>query len=90
MSLYQHILEKLKSDSKINIIRVIKGLPAVEEAEILFFPTELIESKKWSSQWDLSRKKNAVLIIYSRMMRVKKQLAFKFIIGDSVLGEKYR
>ena len=43
------------------------------------------EAQKWSNQWSNYQKSKAVLFFYEKGNKV----GFKFIIGDSVLGEKY-
>ena len=83
------ILEDLKNDPKVDILHTFKGLSAVNKVKQIEFKYDTEEATKWANHWTVAEKKRACLIIYSRLQRVNKDIRYKFIIGDSILGSKY-
>lgn len=100
MSLQNQVLKRLESDPKIEILNTFQGLDAVRNAEMLFFKADHSATEEWSKQWTASEKRDALLIVFqwkdktlqsgARLLRTCKHFGFNLVIGESVLGEKYR
>lgn len=84
----QKIMEKLGPSVK--VLDTFRGLTAVKKASILFFKKDELSAKEWSKQWTTNEKRTAILVIYQWTARTQKHFGFKFVIGDNILGEKYR
>jgi hypothetical protein len=88
MHLKDKILEDLRSDPKVTIYKTIKGKKASEIAKKVFIKNDTTGAEEWISKWSEQERKNAVLVVYVKQMRTKEYIMFKFIIGESVLGQK--
>jgi hypothetical protein len=88
MHLKDKILEDLRSDPKVTIYKTIKGKKASEIAKKVFIKNDPTGAEEWISKWSEQEQKDSVLIIYIKQMRTKEYIMIKFIIGESVLGQK--
>ena len=78
------LAQRIMNDYQGYIIKKFHGKDALDKAKKIFFEDKK-EAQKWSNQWSNYQKSKAVLFFYEKGNKV----GFKFIIGDSVLGEKY-
>ncbi len=86
----KNVLDKYKNNTKhFNIQRIYKGKAAIKKAINLFYPENNDQGTKWISQWTSKEQKQAIFFIVSRKLKSNTQFYYKFVIGDSILGEKY-
>ena len=87
------VLDSYKSDDRYNIMAIYKGTKAVNKGINLFFPDTYQnqdtknEGIKWIRRWTPEEQDQAAFLVISRKLRRSTYIYFKFIIGDSVLGE---
>lgn len=86
-TLREDVLKEINEDPKAKILYQTKGKKAIDQAKKLNLVDE------WVDKSSTKDKTNAILIIYSRKLRVNKIIIIKFVIGNrdtgSVIGEKY-
>lgn len=63
------------------------GNKAVKKAMNLFYPDNKKEANDWISIWTAKERSESVFFIVKRKLRTNTVVYFKFVIGDSVLGE---
>ena len=84
----KEFIDDLKKDPKMDILHTFKGMNAVNKVKQIEF-TDVEEADQWAAHWTTAQKKKACLIIYSRLKRVNKEIRYKFIIADSMLGARF-
>ena len=78
------LAKRIMSDYKGSIIKKYHGKEALDKIKKIFFDDKR-EAQKWSNGWNNYEKSKSLVFFYQK----DKKIGFKFIIGDSVLGEQY-
>ena len=77
----KQLVAEIAEDPKDEILHIIKGSRAVTIMSNVLFPEELESRHEWTTKFPLRIKRTAVLVVYARTKRIKRDIIFSLITG---------